>query len=340
MSFSAEDILHSVVFWWILSAICLIISAVSFIQSRKYPNANKTFMLLSYGGLISSTLLCLLMAIFNTKQTFSSKKPSKLQTYFVIILSETLYGIELTFIYLVFLYRFKITFQGTSYQSSQTVHNIFCAIIGIFLLNRVGLWIFIAIRDFTDNISNQQNETFIVSYYCIEYIIDLIISIALILLFVNKLFKVAIDIKSKSESDNTALNIEQKLLIDVITKYTVISVIGVTFTQIQMLYITSVNVIYFYILGLYNSDENHNQYIDGYTTLYKISDIVWGLDSVVNACCIFLNFDFSQRLYDKLCCGCHSCFKLWTTTIIKKRIKNKLFLELPQIQKNIQTETE
>eukprot|EP01084_Bolivina_argentea_P057875 105694_1 len=320
-----------IVFWWVLFATCLFMLILSVFMCRKYHDAsldNCRFMILSYGGFISSTVLCAYGAGNLTYEYLVFKdKISNVEYYLGDVIGESLYGIELTFTYLVFLYKFKIAFQATTYQSPQYVHNIFYVMIGIFLLNRVVYCIWKGFQDFTHYTSVQENDSYATVYFWTEEIIDLCISISMVYLFVSKLFKVAARMKTPINSHELILNIEQKQLIDVITKYTLISVTSVVFTQIQLSFISVLTVVYIYILRIYDDETSYNKHIYGYETCMRISGVIFGLDSVINAGCIFFNFAFTESIYVRVCKSCHSYCKMWATKAIKKKITNEILYD-------------
>ena len=147
-----------------------------------------------------------------------------------------------------------------------------------------------------------------------EEIIDLILSIYLIGIFINKLLQLTIDLNENDSekyinSQGGALNEQQQRLIDLMTKYFVLSFMATLITQLESLV---------YCIG-YFDDSGW-----GYWVLY-VSWILWPVDCAVNSICLFLIFEINGKWYHKWCKGFHACIKLFFKRATKRKLRKKYF---------------
>ena len=145
-----------------------------------------------------------------------------------------------------------------------------------------------------------------------EEIIDLMLSIYLIAMFIIKLLQITVDLNDNiSEkfinAEIAVLNEQQKKLINIMTKYFMLSFIATLITQLESLVYGVGHFVWYY---------------DNDWTLY-ISWILWPIDCAVNSVCLFLIFDMNNEWYLKSCKGFHACIKLWFKRVTKRRIQKK-----------------
>merc|ERR1712154_392728 len=105
--------------------------------------------------------------------------------------------------------------------------------------------------------------------------------------------------KSQSVRDkyrqNLSLDDRQKLLVVVMTKYTILAVAAVLTTQLFV--ITGVLSTFL----VYNSSENDDQELNVVNIVNGIYYYIWSLDCLIGSLCCYLNFKMNDRLYYKLC---------------------------------------
>ena len=111
------------------------------------------------------------------------------------------------------------------------------------------------------------------------------------------------------------LSNEQQTLLDVTSKYFILSFIATLWTQIVIL-IYLVNYVIYLYFGLP---------VNTYLMIYDIGDIFWCSDGIINPICLFLIFEVNHNWYQRFCKGCHAvsklCFKKCTMTKVKKRYR-------------------
>ena len=224
------------------------------------------------------------------------------------------------FVYILFLKRFQKTFENTKYDtltSKKYKIYIFYTLCVIFIiLDIISKILYILpenlVTDYEFNL-----YTLIISI--IEQIIDLILSIGLIGLFVNKLRCLHDDIEYSKRVSIRANNQQQyeqsqfKILI-IISKVTLLSTIAIISSQLYLLYKTI-----FYILESFYGFDVSN--IDIW-----IFDGFLPISSALNTICIFLSFDFNHKWYVKVC-----CHNKWTKLLQRKQAKkseNRLEMRL------------
>eukprot|EP01084_Bolivina_argentea_P214600 364313_1 len=113
-------------------------------------------------------------------------------------------------------------------------------------------------------------------------------------------------------------NTEQKILLTLITRQTVLAITGTAATQIWLLY-----YVYLEFVWLNGSSDNDDKlYI-----LHVISDSLAAMDCFINALCIFLTFIFTKSYYYTLCGLCHKqcnkCFKKSISHDIKIKYRKR-----------------
>lgn len=122
--------------------------------------------------------------------------------------------------------------------------------------------------------------------------------------------------------ENLSLDDRQKLLVVVMTKYTILALCAVVTTQL------------FVIMGLvttllsYHKDQN-NTFDDKYDILISILKMIyyllWSIDCVIGTLCCYLNFKMNDIMYHKLfkCCD-NKCRKICGEIAKKKIVEAKI----------------
>ena len=321
------------IFFWILSLLCILILSYTIHVFQKQPahSYNKKFILLSFGGLITSNLHCICFAISYIFMNINGEKFS----YQVAIwafgdtISEISYIISCISMYLVFLYKIQIAFQGTKYQISNKI----CYICYIVMVTMLVLKLIDSTVDALwglEMLSSKLFNFWNVFYFVTLEAIDLLLSAVLISLFVKKLINITVDLgddepltkstdttitdNSYSNANSVQLNNTQKGLLNVITKHCVLSITSVISAQIYFLTIAIIFTLY---------DFAHFNATNGETSALNIAFIFWGIDGLINCLCMCMNLDFNHKIYYVLCGKCHSYCKLWCSQRTKSKIMYK-----------------
>ena len=223
-------------------------------------------------------------------------------------------------IYALLFLRLYHSFHGTLYAISNRTYSIFIGLCILYILSVIGQIVYraIVIQNYIDNKGYNWNKDLAMGFQIGFELVDLVISILLISLFINKMMIVTMDLRM-SQSDSrmsdklSILSREQQTLLDVTSKYFILSFIATLWTQIVIL-IYLVN----YVIFLY-----HEMTVKTYMMIYDIGDIFWFSDGIVNPICLFLIFEVNDGWYRRLCRGCHAfsklCFKKCTMRNVKRR---------------------
>ena len=179
---------------------------------------------------------------------------------------------------------------------------------------------------------------------------DIILSFALVYLFVNKLFKLFVLTHenhqklgydpSKEESKDSwliqaqkslaeelnlrnhpkkksDLNIKQESILNTASKYAILSSIAIISTQLYL--ISSLNN----VISI-NGTQNY------YDWSFRIYTGLLSLDCFINSFCVFLNFGFNQLWFSKCCClcdgCCHSICRCISTRYYRKDASNHMMM--------------
>ena len=213
------------------------------------------------------------------------------------------------------------SFNGTKYAIPKYIVIIFIVLIIIWVLNSFTSVILhcIAYLNSDDNLSKISYGTYQIGME----ITDLIISVFLIMLFINKMIKVTVDLHSiKSHilinDEISRLNDNQKVLLNIIAKYFVLSFIATTWTQISCLFFCVVWVLYVY--------DHHEAYI----VAWDIMDVFWYLDGIINPICLYLIFEINDKYYQKFCNGSHSFARLCFRRCTQRELRKKKWTNIDQ----------
>ena len=136
-----------------------------------------------------------------------------------------------------------------------------------------------------------------VNMFIISNVFDIFLSLFLMYLFLNRLFKV-LGLQGSGANSKAILN-----LVRVVTKYSVV----VSWALIS----TSLTIIYASIA--FQGEQKLSVY-NGY-------EFALTIDSFINGICLYLNYPFGKRLYVKLCKNCDKCFEGICVKIASMSIK-------------------
>merc|ERR1712228_578145 len=108
------------------------------------------------------------------------------------------------FAYLLYIYRLKISFNGTSYATASTIFYLFYFLIALFLASQIFETI-LNIGAIYEFLSMQTTQTFFIATFGFDQLIDGIMSILLLSIFIHKLFAVTIDTLDYEEMSNLVI---------------------------------------------------------------------------------------------------------------------------------------
>eukprot|EP01084_Bolivina_argentea_P040697 75163_1 len=276
---------------------------------------NAKFIRLSFFGLIASNLHVILYAI---QYIFINIDENR---YGIIIFglgdtfSEIFYILSCIFVYLVFLTRIQMAFEGTKYQIPNYIAYIcYIVMIIMFLLKLMDSTM--DALDGKDMLSVHWSEFWNTFYFATLEITDLLLSIILIIVFSKKLINVTVDLADDCDNCHSIqLNESQTGLLNIVIKHFILSMTSVISTQIYFCFLS--------IIMILNEFENFRG-TNGEILLFGIAFIFWALDSLINCLCICMNLDFNHQIYYILCGKCHTYCKLWCSSRTKSKIARKI----------------
>ena len=229
-------------------------------------------------------------------------------------------------LYIILFDRFYKSFENTMYEVSKLYFvflTIMIAIYAIFILIYILL------------VATNQSGGII--YYAIFMLIELIISISLLIEFINKLKQIILDqvdadlyeyiVENEESPDQNIQNNAPELgsnkieldtkqiamhMITLITKTTILSTIAIIGVQIFWIAVITSTISCDYELSHDRCDTDRIQPI-----LYAIRAITLANNIII----LYLNFDFNVALYARTCKPCHmKCYR-FCTAILQKKIK-------------------
>eukprot|EP01084_Bolivina_argentea_P152703 266331_1 len=246
----------------------------------------------------------------------------------VIQLSAWLFG-EF-FLYLLLLQRLKQTYYDSAFRVSNLTYMSLVLILIIFLLIQICRLILLAefyfkfIPDSDINLNNYGDSTF--TLLIAATIIHLVVAVMLLYMFLHRLLKLFImvsynnirqysgyGIKKPNYPELHALNEEQKSMLNLITKYCVLSVVTIISGQIYF----GTSLIHSQAI---KTSPNRDRF---YIISYGIRRVIFAIDCVVNCICVLLLFSFQSKLYRILCGGCDLLCQSICTKYVQKRIKKE-----------------
>ena len=257
-------------------------------------NVSKNFLIPFY---ISITLYILWLIIAVVRAILFITNNLTLQ----ILLNKTFEGLHTQFysimcvLYLYILWvRLKFTFENSILQ----VKSLHLKILFILILTVLICTILITVIFF---LIPNTNDEIIYGLHSFVFIMYLIVSWILILMFSHKLYKLAVT-QRRSAYGQVEFTPQQRNLMKSIAKYITLSLIATN---------SSTLIVIFWVVN--------NNVINLLTI--KRTNFVITSDVIINMYCLYLHFYIAQKEYDKICGKCHGClFKL-----IELKIKKQIF---------------
>ena len=220
--------------------------------------------------------------------------------------------------YILFIHRLRIKLQeNAKYMLSHLIYVIFGIFIILYLLHCIIIGLYTMIQSKSTTFLSDHQYWLNMDYYIGAQILDFLISIYLLSIFGNRLFKVTLDlyhnlndIKHKS----VILEEQQKLLSSSFSKYFVLSTIAIISTQIVTM---TLCFGWLYVIA----DRNHiteYHYVGIFQNFFHFTT---PLDMIINSICLLLMFDEMEHRYLCLCYKLHSCVQLCFYYWIQRRAK-------------------
>ena len=128
---------------------------------------------------------------------------------------------------------------------------------------------------------------------------------------------------SESNMVNIRLNDKQRYLLDIMTKYFVLSFFAIISTQIATMFFSAS-----WIAATYDEDTG--------IALFHIFHILFPIDCIITSCCLFFNFGSTNAYYkkNKICRKCHYCSLLCFKQITKDFV-NRRYTEYSTLPKTL-----
>ena len=213
------------------------------------------------------------------------------------------------FTYILLMLRVHYAFKDTEYATSRRVNITFFSLLCIYILCIavfiIGSVVALLVLD------NYSDEVYFIIPWAIgSEIGDLLITIFLICLFVKKMVLFAANMHNLFMEEPNELNQQQKGLLNVMTKYFLLSTIATLTTQV---------VIVLEFIGVFQSVFFH---IDN-EALGIANPFALILQLYTNNICLFLTFDVNDRLYTKLCKCCNKMVMVHFERITQKKVSEK-----------------
>eukprot|EP01084_Bolivina_argentea_P235335 396022_1 len=242
------------------------------------------------------------------------------------ILVVTLYNIYLLFwtigqifIYWLLLLRLYFAFADTNYALSKHYYILFSVLMFIFFICCVSGLIgnILEGQYYYNNNSKIKEQTFYNFFSLYAFgteLTDLLITVLLVTLFIKKLLMVTTDMSANQcdrfvNNESAILNIEQKMLLNVVTKFFILTLFATIATQIDIALAT----IAFIALRCGS--------IKGYHIAHYLYWWLRPIDCAINSICLYLLPETSDGNYKKICKGCDAYIRLCCKRITKQRIK-------------------
>lgn len=231
-------------------------------------------------------------------------------------------------VYILLLLRIRHSFSDTIYKIHDCIYIIFLILLSIYILCCF-MWILnsmIAIKIYDyDEIELIDEYNYLNNAYVFSVeIIDLIISILLIYVFIKQIIKIAVDLStneygtssssSSIDSNYSSFNIHQRKLMNIISRYSLLSIIATICTQLNTFLYCSI-----LISSKINPNNDHNWIF----WAFYADKLLFCIDCIINPLCLHLLFAQNEYLYGKLCNKCHIFIALSFRRSTKKRIRKK-----------------
>eukprot|EP01084_Bolivina_argentea_P013172 24689_1 len=309
----------------IVGAICAFVCIVILIQAilKKSVNENidKKIVYLTYGSVAAFGLSMLVFAVSNTMYMSYSRR-NCICAITTTVAYLLLYTMSQILIYWLLIIRIYQTFHGTKYALSNHIKIPFSLLLIIFCMCGIAgtitdLYGYSCTQDIIDL---KQFFVFSSMYSFGTEVIDFIITVFLVILFIKKLLIVTTDINDNEShlfvnNEISILNNQQKMLLNIITKFFVLTLFATLATQIDILLITIVTIIDI------NDDSEETSLI-----INRMYWILRPIDCVINGICLHLMLETNDNDYRKICRGCDAYMRLCCKRIAKKSVKKKKYL--------------
>lgn len=156
-------------------------------------------------------------------------------------------------------------------------------------------------------------------------ILEVVLNVAVLFLFVHKLWQQVNVMIMQDRNDEFTNKPHTIRLIQVVTRYFLLSFIMITFNS--SFYITSDYVISDYYLGGHSNDS---MILADIYLIYVVRAFELTLISIT----LFLNFGFNKHLYRKLCGKCHRCCLKACVNLMTVKYKRRMSKEIAAIDGN------
>ena len=281
-------------------------SKVESVNTRKCCNCTPWRLLhnLTYAAIGSFILCALTFGIFLLDDIAADELADIILYRFVIFTWHI--GQILTYILLML--RVHYAFKDTQYASSPRVNLIFSALLFIYILCDA-LFLIGAVVHYLAS-DNYTAVYLFVTWVIVIEISDLLITIFLISTFVKKMVLFAVNMHNSFIKDPNELNQQQKRLLNVMTRYFLLSTIATLTTQV-VLVLGGIYMLQFFVLYI-----NH----EGLMFAFCFAAL---MQLYANNICLFLTFDVNEELYAKLCKCCNKMVMVHVQKITQKKVSQR-----------------
>eukprot|EP01084_Bolivina_argentea_P286868 492175_1 len=304
---------------WSLSFLgCIGLLTVSFINYRRKSSKRikSSITIFHFGAIIAFTLNCITAAIYQQ----SSNSDTHYLPLQVLSMHFWLWGCFFT--YLLFIEKIKVT-KDTVYASPAWVYVFAYILLALFFLFDVTEQTVVLLYGLGYIAPDKYGEYLGVCIWAIE-VVDLILSVSLITVFVQKLMQATLAMGSNENHRNIqdfSLNNHQKELLTCISKVSYLSIIAISATQFMLLYWIVFQMVFYFYLGIYLTQPilhlwfHHGGYL------------LWAVHCFLGSLCVFLTLKQNHIWYKKCCGSCHRKCQLLCIKIAKSKTKKNYKLE-------------
>eukprot|EP01083_Nonionella_stella_P022823 63093_1 len=312
----------------VLGGISAIICTVFFVMLFRRVSTNsevikKDIIYLKFGSIGCFALSMLFFTISNALNVTHS---NWMLVLIPAVLYLLLYSISQVLIYWLLILRIHHVFDGTQYASSKCTYTVFMVMLILFFIcSMVGVVEDTLEYDHTtystsDNLYNLES----MYSFGVESL-DFSITAFLMTLFITKLLMVTTDLQDNKshlfvDSEIAQLNSEQMLLLNINTRFFVLTLFATLATQIDIALFT---------LGLIAWRLNASHL---YSLLHVMYWWLRPIDCVINSICLYLMLDVNEAHYQMMCKGMDAYIRLCCKRIARKRIKKKYDKESISLQ--------
>eukprot|EP01084_Bolivina_argentea_P296882 511377_1 len=245
-----------------------------------------------------STILFIFLAYLHWihSDNFSSTNAQTIDHIFIYKSAMTAWILGTFFGYFAFMNRLISVFKDTALSLSTRMISTFYSLIFFYLIISLISIASYILYNF-NYINLEQFEICHLIIVIFQEIDDLILTIFLIKIFVNKLTAVMIALSDTYQKD---LTIQQIRLINVIIKYNILAIPAILSTQIALI----IDWI-FIVITLITNSNNFQNAADTYYLPF-----VWVIEMLINTICLFLSTSDTKMWYDIVCSRFHNrCMK-------------------------------